>query len=62
MSELYEELETPEGERKISLIAKANDFAKNNQIKDEQRIVLRDLDRKVQESSLKWYGHVLRRE
>ena len=44
MNELYEELETPEGERKISRIAKAKDFAKNNQIKDEQRVVLRDLD------------------
>ena len=35
MNELYEELETPEGERKISRIAKAMDFTKNNQIKDE---------------------------
>ena len=47
MDELYEELETPEGERKISRIAKAKDFTKNNQIKDEQRVVLRDLDRIV---------------
>ena len=45
MRELYEELETPEGERKISRIAKANDFTKNNQIKDEQHVVFRDLDR-----------------
>ena len=45
MNELYEELETPEGERKIYRIAKANDFTKNNQIKDVQRVVLRDLDR-----------------
>ena len=45
MHELYEELETPEGERNISRIAKAKDFTKNNQIKDEKRIVLRDLDR-----------------
>ena len=37
MNELYEELETPEGERKIYLIAKANDFTKNNQIKDMRR-------------------------
>ena len=41
MNELYEELESPEGERKISRIAKArykttNEFTKNNQIKDEQ--------------------------
>ena len=28
-------------------IAKANGFTKNNQIKDEQRVVLRDLDRIV---------------
>ena len=45
MNELYEELETPEGERKISRIAKAMDFTKYNQIKDEQRVLLRDLDR-----------------
>ena len=45
MNELYEEMETPEGERKIYLIAKANDFIKYNQIKNEQRVVLRDLDR-----------------
>ena len=44
MNELYEELETPEGERNISRIAKAKAFAKNDQIKDEQRVVLRDLD------------------
>ena len=31
MNELYEELETPEGERKISRIAKAKAFTKNNQ-------------------------------
>ena len=29
----------------MSRIAKAKDFTKNNQIKDEKRIVLRDLDR-----------------
>ena len=45
MNELYEELETPGRERKISRIAKAKDFTNNNQIKDEQRVVLRDLDR-----------------
>ena len=45
MNELCEELETPECERKISRIAKAKDFTKNHQIKDEQRVVLRDLDR-----------------
>ena len=45
MKELYEELETPEDGRKISRIAKTKDFTKNNQIKDEQRVVLIDLDR-----------------
>ena len=45
MNELYEELETPECERKISRIAKAKDFTKNNQIKEEHRILLRYLDR-----------------
>ena len=45
MNELYEELETLEGGRKISRIAKSTDFTKNNQIKDEQRVVLRDLER-----------------
>ena len=45
MNGLYEELETPEGESKIYRIAKAMDFTKYNQIKDEQRVVLRDLDR-----------------
>ena len=43
-NELLEELETPEGERKITRIANARhkmtkDFTKNNQIKDEQRVV-----------------------
>ena len=42
---MYEELETPDCERKISQMAKANDFTKNNQINDEQRVGLRDLDR-----------------
>ena len=45
MNELYEELETPEGERNISRIANAKDLTKNNPIKDEQRVVVRDLDR-----------------
>ena len=45
MNELYEELETPDGERTLSRIAKAKHFTKNKQIKDEQRVVLRDLDR-----------------
>ena len=45
MNELYEELETPECERKISRIAKAKDFTKNNQIKEEHRVLLRVLDK-----------------
>ena len=45
MNELYEELETPEGDRKLYRLAKAKEFTNNNQIKDEQRVVLRDLDR-----------------
>ena len=45
MNELYDEMETPEGERNISRIAKAKEFTKDNQIKDEKRVVLRDLDR-----------------
>ena len=38
MNELYEEMETPKGGRKMSRTAKAKDFTKNNQIKDEQRV------------------------
>ena len=38
MNELYEELETPKGGRKMSRTAKAKDFTKNNQIKDEQGV------------------------
>ena len=38
MNELHEQLETSEGEEKIYRIAKANDFAKNNQMKNEQRV------------------------
>ena len=53
MNELYEELETPEGERKIYRIAKAKDFTNNNQIKDEQHVVLRNLDRIIG----RWKGY-----
>ena len=45
MNELYEELETPKGERNVYRTEKAKDFTKNNHIKEEQRVVLRDLDR-----------------
>ena len=49
MDELYEELETPEVERKIFRIAKARDkatkdFTHMKQIKNEHGVVLRDLD------------------
>ena len=49
MNGLYEELETPEGERQIFRIAKArdkatNDFPHMKQIKNEHCVVLRDLD------------------
>ena len=45
MDEVYKELETPEGERKIYRIAKARDksakdFTQIRQIKDEQGVVL----------------------
>ena len=45
MNELYKELETPECERKIYRIATAKDFTKNNQIKEEHHVLLRDLDK-----------------
>ena len=45
MNKLYDELETPECERKISRIAKAKDFTLNNQIKEEHLVLLRDLDK-----------------
>ena len=49
MNALYEELETPEGERKIFRIAKARDkatkdFSHMKQINNEHGVVLRDLD------------------
>ena len=53
MNELYEELETPEGERKISRIAKAKDFTKNKQIEEEHRVLLRDLDKRLG----RWNGY-----
>ena len=45
MNELYEELETPEGERKIFRIAKARDkaskdFSHMKQIKNEHGVIL----------------------
>ena len=38
INELYEELETPKGGRKMSRTAKAKDFTKNYQIKDNQGV------------------------
>ena len=52
MNELYEELETPECEIKISRIANAKDFTKNNQIKEEHRVLLRYLDKIL----VRWEG------
>ena len=49
MNELYQELETPDGEGNIYMIAKArdeasNDFSHMKQIKNEYGVILRDLD------------------
>ena len=48
MNELYEELETPEGERRIFRIAKVRDkatkdFSRMKHIKNDHGVVLRDL-------------------
>ena len=58
MNELYEELETPEGERKIFRIAKARDkackdFSHMKQIKNEHGVILWDLDMTIG----KWIGY-----
>ena len=58
MNELYEELETPEGESKTFRIAKARykatkDFSHIKQIKNEHGIVLRDLDMIIE----RWKGY-----
>ena len=39
MNDLYDELETPEGGRKISRITKANAFRQEQSDRDEQRVV-----------------------
>ena len=59
MNELYEELETPEGERKIFRIAKARDkatkdFSHMKHIKNENVVVLKDLDMIIGS----WQGYV----
>ena len=58
MNELYEELETPEGERKIFRIAKARDkaskdFSHIKQIKNEHGVILSDLDMIIR----RWKGY-----
>ena len=63
MDEVYKELETPEGERKIYRIAKAldksaKDFTQIRQIKDEQGVVLWEHD-KIIERWKGYYGNLL---
>ena len=58
MNELYDELETPEGERKIFRIVKARDkatkdFSHLKQIKNEHGVVLRDMDMIIE----RWKGY-----
>ena len=58
MNELYEELETPVGERKMFRIAKARDkatkdFTHMKQIKNEHAVVIRDLGMIIG----RWKGH-----
>ena len=65
MKELYEELETQEGERKIFRIAKARDIATTDfthmkQINNEHGVVLRDLDIII--GRWKWYFDMLLNE
>ena len=66
MDEVYKELETPEGERKIYRIAKARDkFAKDftqiRQITDEQGVVLWEHDQ-ISERWKGYYGKLLNEE
>ena len=66
MDEVFKELETPEGERKIYRIAKARDksakdFTKIRQIKDEQGVVLWKYD-KIIERWKGYYGKLLNEE
>ena len=66
MDEVYKELETPEGERKIYRIAKARDkstkdFTQIRQIKDEQGVVLWEHD-KIIERWKGYYGKLLNEE
>ena len=63
MDEVYKELETPEGERKIYTIAKARDKSAKDftQIKDEQGVVLWEHD-KIIERWKGYYGNLLNEE
>ena len=66
MDEVYKELETPEGERKIYRIAKARDksakdFTQIRQIKDEQGVVLWEHDT-ILERWKGYYGILLNEE
>ena len=65
MDEVYNELETPEGERKIYRIEKgrvksAKDFTQIRQIKDEQGVVLWEHDKIIER--LRYYGKLLNEE
>ena len=66
MDEVYKELETSEGERKIYSIAKArdksaNDFTQIRQIKDEQGVVLWEHDKIIERWKV-YYGKLLNEE
>ena len=66
IDEVYKELETPAGERKIYRIAKARDkfakyFTQIRQIKDEQGVVLWEYD-KIIERWKGYYGKLLNEE
>ena len=66
MDEVYKELETPEGERKIYRISKAldksaKDFTQIRQIKDEQGVVLWEHDQIIQRWK-EYFGKLLYEE
>ena len=66
MNEIYEELETPEGEKKIYRIAKARnkatkDFTHIKQIKDENGVVLSNQD-KIKKRWERYYENLLNEE
>ena len=66
MDEVYKELETPEGERKIYRIAKARDKSAKDvtqirQINDEQGVVLWEHDKIIERWKV-YYGKLLNEE